>query len=82
MSRTTEGCAHEIDASVGPTSNVCEECGSAFNLRMCTTCGHVGCCESQQGHNTAHFRATGHSVIKSIPIEQGFTYCYGCRNYL
>ena len=50
---------------------------------MCTECGHVGCCESQQGHNTAHSRASGHPVIKQFPIiETSFTWCYACNSYL
>ena len=30
-------------------------------LRMCLTCGHVGCCDSSIGkHATKHFEETGH----------------------
>ena len=76
-------CTHEPAQPADPRATACEGCGSTFNLRVCTTCGHVGCCESQRGHNTAHFRATGHPVIKSMPIEPGhFTWCYACNRYL
>ena len=76
-------CTHHDGSVTQPTGDVCEECGSSFNLRVCTTCGHVGCCESQQGHNTAHARATGHAIIKSLPLQDGsFTWCYECRRYL
>jgi uncharacterized UBP type Zn finger protein len=76
-------CTH-FDGSVAtPRASACEGCGSTFNLRVCTTCGHVGCCESQKGHNTAHARATGHLVIKSLPLREGhFTWCYDCKAYL
>jgi hypothetical protein len=54
-----------------------------FNLRIGAECGHVGCCESQRGHNTAHARASGHAVIKWFPIERGsFTWSYACKRYI
>lgn len=66
-----------------PRGGVCEECGSTVNLRMCTSCGHVGCCESQQAHNTAHARASGHPVIRSMPLgPHSFTWCYECSRYV
>lgn len=76
-------CPH-FDATLhAPLSDRCEECGSDFNLRVCTACGHVGCCESQQAHNTEHAKATGHPIIKSLPLRDGhFTWCYTCRRYL
>src|ERR1700704_1453690 len=49
----------------------CEEClriGSGWvHLRLCMTCGHVGCCDnSPNKHASAHFRLTGHPIIKSF----------------
>lgn len=76
-------CSHKPIESAAPRSAVCEGCGSGFNLRMCTTCGYVGCCESQQGHNTAHAKASNHPVIKSLPLTSGgFTWCYECNAYV
>jgi hypothetical protein len=50
---------------------------------VCTACGHVGCCESQQAHNTKHAKAAGHAIIKSLPMREGhFTWCYECRRYI
>ena len=83
FSRQTQSCIHGAATTATPRSGVCEECGSGFNLRVCTECGHVGCCESQHGHDTAHYRATGHAVIASLPLGRGgFTWCYACRRYL
>ena len=83
FSRETQSCAHGAAHTATPRAAACEECGSDFNLRVCTECGHVGCCESQRGHDTAHYRATGHAVIKSLPIGRGgFTWCYACRRYV
>lgn len=76
-------CPHFDGTTAAPRADKCEGCGSTFNLRVCTTCGHVGCCESQQGHNTAHAKASGHAVIKSLPVREGhFTWCYRCRRYI
>jgi CPA1 family monovalent cation:H+ antiporter len=81
--KTRSACAHVSDAVAEPRSQTCEECGSDNRLRMCTECGHVGCCESQQGHNTAHARASGHPIIKQFPVvETSFTWCYACNSYL
>jgi uncharacterized UBP type Zn finger protein len=69
-------CPHVPDTLPAPSGSKCEECGSGFNLRMCTTCGHVGCCESQAGHARAHALTDGHPVIRAMPVERGFTWCY------
>jgi hypothetical protein len=61
---------------------VCEDCGSDFNLRMCATCAYVGCCESQLGHDRDHALAERHPVILSIPVGQGFTWCYTHKAYV
>jgi uncharacterized UBP type Zn finger protein len=76
-------CTHATDRIAPPRGQTCEECGSTFNLRVCTECGHVGCCESQLAHNTAHARGSGHPVIKSMPVdERSFTWCYACGTYV
>jgi uncharacterized UBP type Zn finger protein len=76
-------CTHATDRIAQPRAKTCEECGSTFNLRVCTECGHVGCCESQLGHNTAHARASGHPVIRSMPVgTHSFTWCYACGTYV
>jgi uncharacterized UBP type Zn finger protein len=75
-------CPHSPTEIAAPTGAVCEECGSDFNLRMCATCGHVGCCESQAGHNRVHAFAADHPVIISMPVGQGFTWCYAENRYL
>lgn len=70
-------------AEVAPRAKACEGCGSGFNLRSCLTCGHVGCCESQQGHNTTHAKAEGHPLIRALtPAGDGWLWCYACRDYV
>lgn len=61
--------------------DACEECGGKEELRVCQTCGHVGCCESHEGHDTLHFEKTGHSLIRPR-AGAGWLWCYGCRAYL
>ena len=76
-------CPHLEGEVASPRSEECEECGSGVNLRVCTTCGHVGCCESQRAHNTKHARSSGHPVIRSMPVTpQSFTWCYECGRYV
>ena len=64
-----------------PTGDACLECvakGDTWtHLRMCMTCGHVGCCDdSKNKHATAHFEATGHPVIRSIEKGERWRWCY------
>ncbi len=81
--KTETTCRHLPATFAEPRSEVCESCASAVNLRVCSECGHVGCCESQQAHNTVHFRESGHPVIKSLPLgERSFTWCYECERYV
>jgi uncharacterized UBP type Zn finger protein len=81
MAVRTHTCEHvdAISHPAEPRSEVCEECGARHSLRVCVSCGHVGCCDSKQGHATAHARASGHPVIRQLP--RGFTYCYEHRDY-
>jgi uncharacterized UBP type Zn finger protein len=66
---------------VTPSAEGCEDClkagGRWLHLRLCETCGHVGCCDSSPNrHATKHFQATGHPVIKSFEQGEGWGYCY------
>ncbi len=76
-------CPHLPDEIAAPRADHCEECGSRHSLRLCATCGHVGCCESQAGHARAHALGDHHPVIKSLPLgERSFTWCYETNEYL
>jgi uncharacterized UBP type Zn finger protein len=76
------GCEHVPDELAAPRSTSCEECGSRLNLRLCATCGHVGCCESQRGDARAHALAEDHPVIFQMPAPDGFSWCYAHRRYV
>ncbi len=75
-------CSHLDEVSTArPRTNGCEEClkmgDSWVHLRLCETCGHVGCCDdSKNKHASAHFRATHHPVIRSLQPGETWRYCY------
>jgi hypothetical protein len=47
------------------------------HLRLCRTCGHVGCCDdSPNRHATKHFHATGHPIIEGYDPPEGWGWCY------
>ncbi len=47
------------------------------HLRLCLTCGHVGCCDnSKNKHGTKHFKSTSHPVIKSYELGESWKWCY------
>ena len=64
-----------------PDKRYCEDCvktGDAWvHLRMCLTCGHVGCCDSSPNkHATKHFHATAHPLIRSAEPGERWVWCY------
>jgi uncharacterized UBP type Zn finger protein len=59
----------------------CEDClregGKWLHLRICLTCGHVGCCDNSPGrHATAHHHATTHPIIRSLEPGEDWNWCY------
>lgn len=78
-------CPHvtETTPDARAESSACVECGLDSPTRICMTCGHVGCCESMNGHATAHAHANHHPIIRSLPLsDSSFTWCYECNAYL
>lgn len=77
-------CEHLEEVSgttIRPRTKGCEEClktgDSWVHLRLCETCGHVGCCDdSKNRHASAHFRSTKHPVIRSFEPGESWRYCY------
>lgn len=69
-----------VKNSVSPKTQGCEECekeGKHWkSLRMCLTCGHVGCDRSSHGnHAEEHFKKTNHPIIVELP-EKRWNWCY------
>ena len=63
------------------TPDGCEEClrtGDRWvHLRLCLTCGHVGCCDSSPNrHATKHFRATEHPIVRSFEPGEDWRWWY------
>ncbi len=77
-------CEHLRDAPKlvrARTPQGCEEClrdGTRWvHLRLCLTCGHVGCCDSSPGkHAAAHHGADGHPVMRSIEPGEAWRWCF------
>jgi MFS family permease len=75
-------CAHlELVRDVSPRTLGCEEClhtGAEWvHLRLCLSCGHVGCCDSSRHrHATAHFWATNHPIVQSLEANENWRWCY------
>ncbi len=78
----TDACRHlSTIAVVHPSARGCEEClriGSKWvHLRLCRTCGHVGCCDqSPHRHATKHFQKTQHPIIEGYDPPEGWGWCY------
>ena len=78
-------CSHlgpGVDPAPAPvTPDGCTDClriGSGWvNLRICLTCGNVGCCNSSPNrHATGHHQATGHPLVRSFQPGQDWWWCY------
>ncbi len=75
-------CSHlDQVQNVEPSSDGCEDClrigGTWVHLRMCLSCGHVGCCDqSPNRHATAHHREAGHALIRSFEPGETWKWCY------
>ncbi|MBZ5626995.1 MAG: UBP-type zinc finger domain-containing protein [Acidobacteriia bacterium] len=66
---------------VKPNSSGCEDClkigDDWVHLRLCLSCGHVGCCDSSKNkHATRHFHATEHPVVRSMEPGEDWMWCY------
>ena len=78
----TKNCTHlDQIKRVKPKTKGCEEClkmGDTWvHLRICKSCGHVGCCDSSKNkHATKHFRGTDHPIVKSLEPGEEWGYCY------
>ncbi|EOD70416.1 UBP-type zinc finger domain-containing protein [Amycolatopsis vancoresmycina] len=63
------------------TPQGCQECLSTgtswVHLRLCLTCGHVGCCDtSPMKHASMHAHAIGHPIVRSFEPGENWRWCY------
>jgi uncharacterized UBP type Zn finger protein len=78
---TTSGHLDQIRDVEPRTPQGCDEClrtgGRWVHLRLCLTCGQVGCCDcSPNRHATKHFHASGHPIVRSFEPGEGRRWCY------
>jgi uncharacterized UBP type Zn finger protein len=78
-----ERCTHlnQVHDVRPRTPDGCEEClktdGWWVHLRLCLSCGHVGCCDDSPGkHATQHFHRSRHPIIKSLEPDEDWAWCY------
>jgi uncharacterized UBP type Zn finger protein len=77
-----DDCTHLAEVKITrSTKHVCEDCVKAgdtwVHLRMCLSCGRVGCCDSsKKKHATKHFNRVGHPLVRSIEPGEGWVWCY------
>lgn len=76
------GCEHLSEIrSVTASSEGCEDClkigGRWVHLRMCMSCGHVGCCDSSPNkHAPRHYNESAHPIVRSVEPGEDWGYCY------
>lgn len=82
-------CQHldQIQEVTPSTDKGCEDClksGSWWvHLRLCLTCGHVGCCDSSPNkHATKHYHASGHPIIQSFQPGEDWRWCYVDQTFI
>jgi monovalent cation/proton antiporter MnhG/PhaG subunit len=64
-----------------PASHECAECvklGDTWvHLRMCLSCGEIGCCDSSKNrHARRHFLSSGHPIMRSVEPGETWRWCY------
>jgi uncharacterized UBP type Zn finger protein len=76
-------CDHldQITAAVPESFEGCEEClktGDRWvHLRVCRSCGKVGCCDSSPNqHASKHARAEGHPIVTSLEPAEDWSWCF------
>ena len=82
--RTAGLCADLDNAPESATPLTPDGCADCFregtrwvHLRLCLTCGNVGCCDSSVGrHAERHFHRAGHPVMRSFEPGEAWRWCY------
>jgi hypothetical protein len=69
------------------TPHGCEDClrlGTQWvHLRLCLTCGRVGCCDSSpMRHARRHAFGVGHPIVRSMEPGENWRWCYIDENPL
>jgi uncharacterized UBP type Zn finger protein len=82
---TEVNCTHldQIEVKPPPLDEVpgCEEClkrGDRWvHLRVCLSCGKVGCCDSSPNrHASKHAAEVGHPIVRSLEPGEDWCWCF------
>jgi hypothetical protein len=82
VTRPNQHCKHLNSVKpVTPSGDGCVEClisGDTWvHLRLCRSCGHVGCCDdSKNRHARKHAAATHHPIITSFQPGEDWSWCF------
>lgn len=77
-------CQHLSAAPAFVPPNTPEGCAGCLreglawvHLRLCLTCGQVGCCDSSEGlHAQKHYDSSRHPVMRSFEAGEAWRWCY------
>ena len=77
-------CTHLDQVQVtGLPENIagCEECLKTgdrwLHLRMCETCGKIGCCDSSPNrHASRHAAEESHPIVRSAQAGEDWSWCF------
>jgi uncharacterized UBP type Zn finger protein len=80
-----QGACSHLDAApaeiAANSADICQDCvregTRSVHLRICLTCGKVGCCDSSVGrHAERHFTNSHHPVMGSFEPGESWRWCY------
>ena len=81
--RDGDACPHvEQSRPVLPSAPGCEDClrrgkDEWVHLRVCLTCGHVGCCDSSPDrHARSHADGDQHAVMTTAEPDEDWVFCF------
>ena len=65
---------------VTPAANGCVDClaigDSWVHLRLCTSCGYVGCCDSSPNKHASAHATADHPIVQSFEPGEDWYWCY------
>ena len=89
MTAPARPCPHV--AAIRPvaphTTAGCDDClrsgGTWVHLRLCLTCGHVGCCDSSPNrHARTHAYVSAHPIVQSFEPGEDWRWCYADETFV
>ncbi|MGH3073112.1 MAG: UBP-type zinc finger domain-containing protein [Gaiellaceae bacterium] len=65
----------------------CEDCLQSgdrwLHLRMCMSCGKIGCCDSSPNrHASRHAATASHPIARSAEAGEDWAWCYSDETYV